>query len=103
MRRYEHFCSTTQHSNVRVGGFTGPSTKPVHRPANAMQPAREEGMSRAPRNLLGLAQLCAEVSVPGDAREGAGSRPRVAPAQHSTYAGGPGRCPGTAPARCAGR
>ncbi|XP_025787923.1 PRELI domain containing protein 3B [Puma concolor] len=34
-----------------------------------------------------------EVSAPGDAREGAAGRSHAAPAQHSAYAGGPGRCP----------
>lgn len=43
------------------------------------------------KKLLDPAQLRPKVSAARDAREGAGRRPRVAPAQHSDRAGGPGR------------
>ena len=52
------------------------------------------GAGGAPKNQLSPAQLCPEVGVPADAREGADRRSRAAPAQHSARA-----ALGTAPAR----
>lgn len=65
----------------------------IRRVGAGRPPLGEACTARAPRNPLGPAQVCPEVSGPGDAREGAAGRPCAAPAQHSAYAGGPGRCP----------
>lgn len=56
------------------------------------------GWRAARRTQLGPAQLCPEVGVPADAREGADRRSRAAPAQHSSRAGGLER----RPRNCAG-
>lgn len=84
-------CSVTSTRPVRES----PLTAPVSRPHGARRVRAGRGCTGAAdwatpsRNPLGPTQVGPKVSGPRDTREGAGRRPRAAPAQHSDGAGVP--------------
>lgn len=87
---HEH-CST----NTRATVDESPLIAPVNRPPSARRARAGRGCTGAAdwsnpsRNPLGLTQVGPKVSGARDTREGAGRRPRAAPAQHSPGAGVP--------------
>lgn len=86
-----------EHCSMNTTGTVheSPRTAPVNGPPNARRVRAGRactgaaGRSNPSRNPLGLTQVGPKVSGPRDTREGAGRRPRAAPAQHSDGASVP--------------